>query len=178
MTSLVDARPAVANQRPPWYVAHCKPKSERIARDHLERQGYICYLPLIKVYSPRKASLVRLDPMFPRYLFCQPGTAEQSIAPIRSTTGVMDLIRFGNKPAQLDEAVVYTIRDVESAQHQQKAGELSGLVIGQWVRIQSGALSNLEGLVSQIANERVTILLELLGKTTAFELNLAQIGKA
>lgn len=158
-----------------WHVVHCKPKSERIALDNLERQGFVCYLPMLKVYSPRKANLVRQEVMFPRYLFCQPASPEQSIAPIRSTLGVLTLVRFGSQPARLGAEIMIQIRAIEARQQGRNAGDLSGLEAGTQVRVVSGPLATLEGIVNTVADGRVNILFELIGKPLNMTLELAQV---
>lgn len=158
-----------------WYVVHCKPRSERLALEHLNRQGYVTYLPMLKVYSARKADLTRFEAMFPRYLFCQPHSPEQSIAPIRSTTGVIDIVRFGSKPATLAEALVAQIRCVEAQQHLLSPGGLSGLQSGSFVRVTEGPLTTLEGLVTSVADQRVSVLFELLGSPVNIDLGLSQV---
>ncbi|PIV88503.1 MAG: transcriptional activator RfaH, partial [Hydrogenophilales bacterium CG17_big_fil_post_rev_8_21_14_2_50_63_12] len=44
--------------------------------------------------------------MFPRYCFMRCGRDGQSIAPIRSTPGVLGLVRFGSEAATLSDATV------------------------------------------------------------------------
>lgn len=160
----------------PWYVVHCKPKSEHIALEHLERQGYRCYLPMRKVFARQKTSLSRLEVMFPRYLFCQVQNETQSLAPIRSTQGVLGLIRFGLQPAPLDDAIVAYIRAQEALQHNQAPAELANLSAGVAVRIVTGPLAQLEGLVHQVSQHRVAVLLELLGKPLKINLKLAEVA--
>ena len=81
-----------------WYLIHTKPRQEHIALTNLERQGYTCYLPLLRVEKirRRKAEVVS-EPMFARYLFVRLSTSDNapSWAPIRSTLGVSQLVRFG-----------------------------------------------------------------------------------
>ena len=160
-----------------WYVVHCKPKSEHIAQDNLERQGFVCYLPMLKVYSPRKASQVRHEVMFPRYLFCQTSSPDQSIAPIRSTLGVLTLVRFGSQPAVLDASIITQIRQLESHEQARDAGDLSGLQAGDAIRVVSGPLASLEGLIHQVSDQRIAVLLELLGKPLKINLKLSEIIK-
>jgi transcriptional antiterminator RfaH len=167
---------ATADQ-PPWYVVHCKPKSERIALEHLERQGFVCYLPMLKVFARQKASLVRMDAMFPRYLFCKTKDDTQSLAPIRSTQGVLGLVRFGAEPAQLGGGIVAQIRALETAQHDQQPAQLSQLQMGDAVRVIAGPLTTLEGMISKVSNERISVLLELLGKPLNLNLKLSEITK-
>ena len=53
-----------------WYLVHTKPRQEVVALLNLERQGYECYLPLIRVERVRRhfAQIVT-EAMFPRYRF-------------------------------------------------------------------------------------------------------------
>jgi transcriptional antiterminator RfaH len=131
---------------------------------------------MIKLYAPRKADLMRQEAMFPRYLFCQPAYPEQSIAPIRNTTGVLTLVRFGNLPAVLGEDIVASIRGIEAQEQARNSADLSGLQAGAVVRVIAGPLASLEGIVSMVADGRVSVLFELLGKPLHLTLGLEQIS--
>ena len=53
-----------------WYVTHTKPRQEIRAEEHLQRQGFHCFLPRIKRKRIRlKQRVEPIEPMFPRYLF-------------------------------------------------------------------------------------------------------------
>ena len=88
-----------------WYVVHTKIRQEALAMTNLNRQGFECYVPMIKMEKMRrhKATLVK-EPMFPRYLFIRLDTSGSgpSWSPIRSTLGVSQLVRFGGQPAVVD----------------------------------------------------------------------------
>ena len=78
-----------------WYLIHTKIRQERVALENLERQGFECFLPLIRAEKLRRGALqVVQEPLFPRYLFIRLGTGleSQSWAPIRSTIGVSRLV--------------------------------------------------------------------------------------
>jgi hypothetical protein len=62
-------------------------------------------------------------PMFPRYVFFRPGSAGQSIAPVRSTLGVSHVVRFGATPATVDDALVSRPARVRAAA---RAGQPGG----------------------------------------------------
>ena len=147
-----------------WYVAYTKPKQELIAQDNLLRQNYNVRLPLVRKIARRK---VTLEPLFPRYIFLQPSTAEQSLSPVRSTTGVSSIIRFGMELAVLPEGTCQRIMDFAEAQQQgglESLLSLQGIEVGDKVLIKSGPFAGLEGLVSAIAKDRVLVLMSLLGK--------------
>ena len=156
----------------PWYVVHTKPRQERIALENLARQGYYVYLPHLKVLKNwRGPRQIGFEPLFPRYLFFQPGRAEQSIAPVRSTLGVTSVVRFGGVPAVLPPGTIDSIRDFESRQHAANIAELSGLQPGRTVVITSGPLAGLEGLVAMVSRQRVIVLMRLLGEETKVRLS-------
>ena len=156
----------------PWYVAHTKPRQERVALENLVRQGYCAYLPHLKVLKHwRGLPQIAFEPLFPRYLFFQPGRAEQSIAPVRSTLGVTSVVRFGGVPAVLQPGTLESIRDFESRQHAADFSELSALQPGKTVVVTSGPLAGLEGLVAMVSKQRVIVLMRLLGEETKVRLS-------
>ena len=53
-----------------WYLIQAKPKSEQLAKENLERQGFETYLPLILGRTKKRGKTIKsIQPMFPRYLF-------------------------------------------------------------------------------------------------------------
>lgn len=156
----------------PWYVVHTKPRQERVALENLTRQGYRVYLPHLKVLKNwRGPRQIGFEPLFPRYLFFQPGRAEQSIAPVRSTLGVTSVVRFGGVPAVLQAGTIESIRDFERRQHAADIVELSALQPGKHVVVTGGPLAGLEGLVVMVSRQRVVVLMRLLGEETRVRLS-------
>ncbi|MBC7549030.1 MAG: hypothetical protein H7224_10405, partial [Polaromonas sp.] len=83
-----------------WYVAYTQPKSEKIAVDHLDRQGFQTYCPQYKAFKKTPAgSLCLMEVMFPRYVFFKPRDERLSISVARSTRGVSFVLSFGARPA-------------------------------------------------------------------------------
>ena len=151
----------------PWYVAHTKPQQERVAEENLSRQGYTVYLPRLKVLKNlRHGQQVGFEALFPRYIFFQPGHAEQSIAPVRSTHGVAAIVRFGWVPAVLRPDTLQSIREFESRQNAADFSELSALKPGKRVLVTNGPLAGLQGLVAMVSRLRVIVLMRLLGEET------------
>jgi transcriptional antiterminator RfaH len=169
-----NAAPALA-----WYVAHTKPRQERVAYENLLRQSYRVYLPLLKVLKwLRRQQEIRFEPLFPRYLFFQPASAGHSIAPVRSTHGVAGIVRFGAFPAELGAETVQGIRFHEHRQHTADLAELSPVQPGKEVVVINGPLAGLEGLVTQVSRERVTVLMRLLGEETKVRLSCRELRVA
>ncbi|MDO8275209.1 MAG: transcription/translation regulatory transformer protein RfaH [Serpentinimonas sp.] len=162
-----------------WYLVHTKPRKELCALEHLERQGFGCYLPLLRSEKLRRASLQPCDePLFPRYLFIQLGLDLQarSWGPIRSTVGVSRLVAFGSEPAKVPDALIDQLLRQEAV--------LRGQVVplfqpGQRVRVTQGPFAGLEG-VFQIAEgeRRVLVLIEMLCKPVLLPLEPGALRKA
>jgi transcriptional antiterminator RfaH len=156
----------------PWYVVQTKSRQEHIAEDNLSRQGYRCYLPRIKIIKfARNREVILLDPLFPGYVFFQPAHVEHSISPVRSTLGVLKIVRFGEEFAVMRPQTLESIKQFELQQHNAQYAELTPIKPGVVVRVASGPLTGLEGLVSSISEKRVVVLFQLLGQDTQVRLS-------
>jgi len=160
-----------------WYLVHTKPRQEQIALENLSRQGYCCYLPLLRVQKVRrgKAQVVS-EPMFARYLFVQLSTDDNapSWAPIRSTLGVSQLVRFGTRAARVDDALVHLLRQREQAIPTEplfQPGETVALTQGPW--------AGLEAVYQMTdAQERAVVLLTLLSRPVSVTVNAVTLRRA
>lgn len=159
-----------------WYLVFSKPRQEKVAAQHLCRQGFEVYLPLYKKLK-RTAQGVQsvFEPMFPRYLFTKPGQTSQSTSSIRSTRGVSTLVKFGLEPAVVPDALIESIQCIESERNEADLQEISKLQVGQRVRLEHVALSDMEGLVQTVSSKRVQVLLEILGRPVQVQLELHQV---
>lgn len=173
-SDLLSAENPAANL--PWYVVHTKVRQEQTACDNLARQGYAVYLPRIKVLKrSRGRQLAQLEPLFPRYIFLQPGSAAHSIAPVRSTFGVAALVRFGQEPAVMRPQTLSSIREFEARQNAASDEDISPFQRGERVRVAEGPLTGLEGLISDVSQQRVVVLMQLLGQDTRVNLSHHQL---
>lgn len=149
----------------PWYVAHTKPRQEHVAQEHLLRQGYDVYLPLLRVFkSVRNQQKTRFEPLFPRYIFFRPVDIQQSITPVRSTQGIAAIVRFGQIPAVLLPETLRNIQAFEASQNAASFEEISPLKPGKTAVVTEGPFAGLEGLVSMVSEQRVVVLMHLLGQ--------------
>ncbi len=163
----------------PWYVVMTKVRQEQLASDNLVRQGYVVYLPRLKILRRlRGRQQAKLEPLFPRYLFVQPGSNAHSIAPVRSTLGVTGVVRFGQTPAILGAQTLHSLRAFEAEQNAAPDAAISPIQCGRRVRVAEGPLTGMEGLVSVVAHERVVILMHLLGEETRVSLSPHQLQLA
>ena len=168
------------NTEPSWFAVYTKPRQERVALENLERQGFSCFLPMaINPYQRRSAKKLRVEPLFPRYLFLNVIPDQQSLGPVRSTRGVATLVRFGMELARLPEVV---IRAVNS-----RCDPETGLVKldpvpvapGDKVRVFDGPFAGLEGIFKERkGKKRALLLAKLLGTESTIEVDALMLQKA
>jgi transcriptional antiterminator RfaH len=156
------ADPDLPTNRPRWYVIQCKRREEFRAREHLERQKFLCYLPTLAVEKRRNGrKLEAREPLFPGYVFIQLDDVGDNWHPIRSTRGVIRIVRFGEHPLPLQEEIVEMMR-------QRLAGNpprLPYLRPGERVVITEGCFADLEAIfVANDGDERVMLLMNILNR--------------
>lgn len=148
-----------------WYLVYTKPRKECLAQEHLERQGYMTYLPQMRTARRRNGKrYYQTEPFFPRYLFIALDTINDNWAPIRSTSGVANIVRFGQMPQTVPDILVENIKARENpgtGLHEIDTAIKSG----DKVRILDGPMADYEGIfMADSGGERVTILLTVMGK--------------
>lgn len=150
-----------------------------MAQANLERQGYGVYLPEVRIMRRRRGKQVAVvEPLFPRYLFIHLDTQNDNWGPIRSTFGVASLVRFGAEPAQVPDTFVTQLQ-AQAGQDGLHEWAESKMQIGDRVRVAEGPLKGVEGiLLAKSGQERVMLLLEMLGKEVRTHLTLNQIESA
>lgn len=162
-----------------WYLVYSKPRQEPVAQANLVRQGYQTYLPLVR--TPRRRlgrRSIRIEPMFPRYLFIRLDKVTDNWAPIRSTLGVSSLVRFGTEPAPVPENLIEALQKRDDASGVQDI-PLHEFEPGQPVRIEEGPFAGYEGiLLARTSRERVVVLLDIVGKSARAKIEVSQLGPA
>ena len=150
-----------------WYLVYTKPRSEKIAEENLQRQGYETYLPLINSSKRRRGRYITLiEPMFSRYLFIQLNQTTDNWAPIRSTLGVAAMVRFSGYPAKVPAELIKFLRSSEDASGLQKIA-VEELKAGNCVQIIEGPMTGYKGIYqAQTSADRAVILLDVVGKHT------------
>ena len=161
-----------------WYLIHTKIRQERVALENLERQGFECFLPLIRAEKLRRGQLqVVQEALFPRYLFIRLGTGleSQSWAPIRSTTGVSRLVTFGQTPAKIDDGLVTVLK----SESDNTDVVLRHFESGEQVVVTEGPFVGVEAIYQMADGEgRVMVLLNILSKQVKMRISPASIRKA
>ena len=159
-----------------WYLVHTKPRQEDIALANLQRQGYDCYLPQMRIERVRRRKAeVTTEPMFPRYLFIRLDSSDQgkSWSPIRSTLGVSQLVHFGARAAKVDDTLVDLLR-----QRERVLPTEAMFHSGDSVLIADGPFAGIEAIYQTTdAERRAFILLEILAKPVSMHIDAGRLRK-
>jgi transcriptional antiterminator RfaH len=161
--------------QPRWYVIQCKPREDWRALEHLNRQGFVCYLPTLRVERLRQGrKLVAQESFFPRYLFIHLDEVRDNWVPIRSTRGVSHMVRFNEQPLPIRDEIIEQIRTRLAGNRP----HVPCLRPGERVRITEGAFSDVEAIfVANDGDERVVLLLNILHHEQKLKFPLGSVRK-
>jgi transcriptional antiterminator RfaH len=170
----------VQNNHPQWFAVWSKPRQERIAYENLERQGFDCFLPeALNPYQRKsKSEQPLIEPLFPRYLFLNAVPETQNLATVRSTRGVVGLVRSGFELIRVPDSVIDLIK---SRQDNEGLVQLYPAPIkpGEKVIVFDGPYAGVQGMLeAQTGEQRAMILMELLGRKTTVEIDSLLIKRA
>ena len=163
---------------PSWYVIQCKPAQNERAYQNLTNQGYHCFSPRLaveKVVAGRRVS--RVEPLFPGYLFIQLQEGVEDWGAIRSTRGVLRLVRFGMNPVPVPDDVIESLmrRSVDAAGQAPAPAYFSG----QTVRITRGPFADLNAVFEGFrGEERAVVLLGMLERHHRLTLKVSELCPA
>ena len=161
-----------------WYLIYSKSREEKLAQEHLERQGYETYLPLILGRIKRRGRTKKsIQPMFPRYLFIYLSDQTDDWGPIRSTIGISNLVKFGMEPAKVPENLIMQLKENECDKgfYDLPAKKFKP---GDELLIMEGPFAGYEAtLFSQNSEDRIIVLLKIAEKYIKIDLNQEVIEK-
>lgn len=160
---------------PRWYLVQCRARQDARALEHLERQGFECYRPLYQKEHMRRG---RKEPtstaLFPGYLFIRLDRIHDNWLPIRSTRGVIQIVRFNEYPLPVADGIIEQLR--------QRIGRGwprdPYLQSGEAVLITEGSFSGIEGIfMAGDGDERVILLLNILHSEQTLSFPIESVSK-
>jgi len=154
-----------------WRAVYCKAREERRAEAHLENQGFEVFLPRVRTRWRRHGhSSVRVEPMFPRYLFVSLAAFEDDWSTIRSTRGVSGLVRFGDQFPVVPNDFVAALRDKHATAGAVDITGVQEMKPDDPVEITDGALAGMRAVFrASSGKERVIVLMSLLNREKEIE---------
>ena len=154
---------------PQWHALYTRHHHEKPIARMLSSKGHEVFLPLYGVARQwqdrtRHVSL----PLFPCYVFIRGGLDRQ--LQIMSTPGVFSLVGWAGHPATIPESQIAGLRQM--AESSTRIEPHPYLACGDRVRIRSGTLQGLEGILVRKKNvSRLVVSLEMLGRSAAVEVD-------
>ncbi len=153
----------------PWFAVQVRTRHETAIAGFLEAKGYDQFVPLYKLRK-RWSDRVKITeaPLFPGYLFCR--LDPQYRLPILKTPGVIQIVGNNRIPAPIDEAEISAIQTLVASGLQTQPWPF--LAVGERVRIESGSLRGLDGVVVKMKeNHRLVVSISLLRRSVAVEID-------
>jgi transcription antitermination factor NusG len=151
-----------------WHVLQVRTRFERTVAYHLQAKDYQEYLP---VYRSRRRWADRTKeielPLFPGYVFCKMNPADR--LPILVIPGVIGVVSIGRMPVSVQEQEILAVQDVVKSG---LAYQPCPFTAGQPVRIESGPLRGLEGVVVEMKKSyRLIVSIQLLQRSVSVEID-------
>lgn len=176
-----------------WYAIKTKPKSERLARDEIAKLVHDVYLPEYEIerFNRRKrVSIVNRLCHFPRYMFAE--LEAEHFSKVLACRGVADILPgFPMAPQPVPAKYVHDLRAAQEAHlfdDTDRARRLRGETVKNTldamrkrlaqkpVRVKDGPFLSFEGEVEAVHSlQRLTVLIESMGRSIPVELDMGQI---
>jgi transcription antitermination factor NusG len=159
---------------PRWYAVQTCANHEKRVLQQLGQRTVEAYLPQYESVRRWKDRRVRLDlPLFPGYVFVH--LALRDRLRVLQTPSVVRLVGFGGQPAALPDQEIEALR--LGLTHEMRIEPHPYLKVGQRVRVRTGPLQGLEGILVRKKNgSRFVISLDLIMRSVAAEIDMAELG--
>jgi transcription antitermination factor NusG len=158
-----------------WHALYTRHQYEKLVAQALSSKGFEVFLPqyhTIHRWKDRRKELVL--PLFPNYVFIRGGL--DRMLNILTTPGVHSLVAWGGRPADIPQEEIDAVhRLVESSLRIEPHPFLK---CGDWVRIKSGALEGIQGiLVRKKSTFRLVLSVEMLAKSASVEVDISVVER-
>jgi transcription antitermination factor NusG len=153
----------------PWFALQVRSGRERGIADHLQGKGYEWFLPQYKSRRRWSDRMKEVEsPLFPGYLFCRLDPLDR--LPVLKTPGVTQIVGYNRVPVPVDQAEIEAIQRLVASGFSNQPWPF--LELGNRVRIESGALRGVEGILMDFkGNRRLVLSITLLRRSVAVEID-------
>ena len=153
-----------------WCAIHTRPRHERVVMQRLEDAGFATFLPLysqVRTWSDRQK---RIDfPLFPGYVFARTVWSTRARVRVFQTNGVIGFVGPRKEATPIPVQQIDAVRLMMQARAEYQPHPY--LNVGQRVRIRSGSLQGLEGiLVCVSTHQQLVVSVDLIHRSVAIRL--------
>jgi transcription antitermination factor NusG len=158
----------------PWFALQVRTRHESGVANYLRGQGYESFLPLYKCRKRWSDRVKEVQtPLFPGYLFCR--FDAQDRLPIMKTPGVMQIVGVNRVPVAVDESEINAIQTLVATGLPNQPWPF--LQVGEKVRIESGSLCGIEGILMDFkGSHRLVLSITLLQRSVSVEIDCAFVA--
>lgn len=156
-----------------WYALYTCARHEKRVAEQIQRRSFCCFLPMYRSVRRWKDRRKELElALFPGYVFVR--MALEKKLQILQVPGVVRLVSFNGEPA------VVPTHEIENLQHRLsnscKVEPHPYLRTGRRVRVRSGAMEGLEGIVVRRKDRcRIVFSIDLIQRSVAVEVDEADL---
>jgi transcription antitermination factor NusG len=158
----------VASQ-PVWYAIYTRHQHEKAVAQILTSKGFEIFLPLYVSFSRWSDRTKMLSlPLFPCYVFLKGGLDRR--LDLVTTPGIHSLVSCAGQPAAISTVELNALR--RALESGASIEPHPFLKCGDWVRVKSGPLAGVEGILVRKKNLcRLVLSVEMLGKAASVEID-------
>jgi transcription termination/antitermination protein NusG len=173
-----NVTPIVPTETENWYALHTRPRHEKIVVHRLMERGVETFLPIVNEvhrWSDRK-KIVQM-PLFSCYVFARFIPNRMERLRVLRVAGVFGLVGSGGEGTPIPDGQIDAVRTLLAGAVQWS--EHPFLKIGQRVRVRSGALDGMEGiLVSRAGAHTLVISVDAIQRSLAVRVEGYQVEAA
>jgi transcription antitermination factor NusG len=158
---------------PRWFAAYTTPRHEKAVARQLDARHIESFLPLYPSARQWKngCRVTVEQPLFPSYIFVS--IPRRETVKVLQVPGVVSLVSAGREPSALPSSEIESLRSGLSLRQFEPHPYL---VVGEKVRIASGSLAGMVGvLVRKKNNLRVVLTLDLIRQSVAVEVGVDEL---
>ena len=152
-----------------WYAVYTRHQHETSVMNRLAERGIETFLPMytdVHRWKDRKKYISR--PLFPCYVFLR--VEPRQHFQVITTAGIVFMLTMAGRPAPIPNKEIDAIR--KTVESHLEVGPHPFLRCGDWVRVKSGPLCDVEGILVRRKNsDRLVLSAELLEKSVAVEVD-------
>src|SRR5215831_1909260 len=168
--------PEMANASTAWFALNTRARYEDFVGKQAAGKGYEVFLPTVKSRRKWSDRVKEIElPLFPGYLFCRFDVCDR--LPLLMIPGVIQIVGAGKTPLPIADEEMAGLQTV--IQNDVKREPWPFLKIGQKVRVKSGPLCGMDGLLLNVkGTHRLVLSVTLLQRSVAVEIDAESVALA
>jgi transcription elongation factor/antiterminator RfaH len=141
-----------------WYALYTRSRQEERAAHYLASRDYNVFVPHVEVVRTRRSKRIRvLRPMFPGYIFVETDLLQRdSRLEIVRSPYVVRILGYGEEPAPVPREQVESLQIIVNSGL--PVNPYPYLQIGQRVRVTTGAMRDVVGILVEKRNARTLVI--------------------